>query len=106
MRPVIQRKTVPCTRSSVASSATKPSAMRQYRLRYHTCSGIGELVPGPPDGEDVLRIARVGFDLLPQPLDHGIHAAFRDVRLLRPHALEQHLAREHDAGMPGEEIQH
>src|SRR5262245_56146324 len=102
MRPVIHRKIPPCTTSSVASRQTKPSAMRKYRLRYQTRSGIGgELVSRAPDGDQVLRLARVGLDLLAQPFHQRVDAALGDMRLCRPDALEQHLAGEHDARMRG-----
>src|SRR5262249_58850377 len=68
MRSVIQRKSSPWMRSSAASRATNPSAMRQYRLRYQRNSDIGELVSRAPDGQDEPREIRIQLDLPPDAL--------------------------------------
>src|SRR5688572_18625135 len=88
IRPVIQRNTTPCIARRVASKVTNPNAILKYRLRYQMGSDIGELVPRAPDGEDQLRIPRVGFDLLANPLDERVDAAFGHVRVDAPDALE------------------
>src|SRR6184192_2160382 len=79
--------------------------MRQYRLRYQRRSGIGELVAGSPDGEDVARLGRIGFDLLAQPLDQRVDASLGDVRVPAPHALDQRVAAEDDAAAARQHVE-
>src|SRR5688572_28646580 len=91
--------------SSDASSATKPNAMRQYRLRYQTGSDIGELVSRAPHGQHEARLGGIVLDLAPHPLDERVHAALGDVRVVSPDFLHQRVAAEHDAAVAGEQIQ-
>src|SRR5262245_36725029 len=89
IRSVIQRKNSPCAASISARNATSPSAIRQYRLRYHTSSDIGRLVPAAPDGQDDRRIRGVLFDLLSQALHERVDAAHGDERRFLPRPAEK-----------------
>src|SRR5712691_2438276 len=99
-------KSAPCAPSISARNATRPTAMRQYRLRYQVVlapsrvegSDIGCLVARTPHGEDHFRLRRILFDLLPQPLDQRVHAADGDKRLVLPDTGQKRLAAEDDAG--------
>src|SRR5262245_18667077 len=104
-RSVSHRYIRPCASSRIASSAKKPNAMRQYRLRYHTGSDIAELVAGAPHRQDEARLRRVGLDLPPHPLDERVHAALGDVRLVAPDAPHERVAAEHDAAIAREQVE-
>src|SRR4051812_8680521 len=71
IRSLVQMKSAPCATSMSARNATRPTAMRQYRLRYQVgrMLDIGGFVPGAPHGEDDRRLRRIGLDFLPEPLD-------------------------------------
>src|SRR5882672_11281783 len=94
MRSLVQMKSAPCATSISARNDTRPTAMRQYRLRYHGLVPlyISGLVAGAPHGEDDGRIRRVLFDLFPQALDERVHASHGHERLVLPDAGEERLA--------------
>ncbi len=64
-----------------------------------------ELVAHPVNGEDVLRVARVGLDLLAQPGHVHVDGARRRHRVVAPHLVEQLLARERRAAVLDEVAQ-
>src|SRR5262247_4032802 len=94
----------PCATSMSARKATSPTAMRQYRLRYHTVLVPSEveglniccLISRAPHGKNHFRLRRVPLDLFPQPLDQGVHAANGDERLVLPDPAEERLPAEDD----------
>src|ERR687888_1244112 len=102
---VSQRNSAPCASSSTASSATKPTPMRQYRLLYQMRSDIGELVSRAPHGQDQAGLRGFVLELLAEALYERIDAAGRDVRVVAPHALHERLAAEHDPAIAREQIQ-
>src|SRR4051794_1120870 len=101
---VNQTNNAPCATSSTASSATKPTPIRQYRLRYQLRSDIGELVSRAPHGEDQARLGGFVLELLAQPLHQRIDAAHRDMRVVAPDALHERFAAEHDPAVAREQI--
>src|SRR4051812_19074494 len=105
MRSVSQRNTTIWTRSTTASRVMNPNAMRQYRLRYHTGSDIGELVARTPHGQDEAGLGPVVLDLAAHALDQRVHTPIGDVRVTAPHPLHQRFTAEHDAGIAGQQIQ-
>ena len=58
-----------------------------------------ELISEPVHGEDVLRVARVVFELLPQPGDVDVDGPRRRHRVVAPHLVEQLVARQRGAAM-------
>src|SRR5258705_7590797 len=107
MRSLVQMKSAPCATSISARNDTRPTAMRQYRLRYHGLVPlyIRGLVAGAPDGEYDRGIRRVLFDLLTQALDQRVHASHGHERLVLPDAGEKRLAGEDDAGVEEQHVE-
>src|SRR6185295_17977284 len=54
---------------------------------------VTEAVPNAAHGEDVLRLLRVGLELLAQVADVDVYGARISVGRVAPHAREQHVAR-------------
>src|SRR4051795_9886117 len=96
---VNQTNSAACARSSTASSATKPTPIRQYRLLYQLRSDIGEFVSRAPHGEDQPGFGRFVLELLAQAFHQRIDAAHGDVGVVAPDALHQRFAAEHDAAI-------
>src|SRR5262245_32340746 len=105
---VIQRKSPASATSISARNATRPSAMRQYRLRYQDGEeplDIGGFVPGTPDGQDHRGVSRIGFDLLAKPFDQRIDASHGDERLVLPHFAQKSFTAEDNAGVGDEHVE-
>src|SRR5262245_44036019 len=98
-------KSAPCATSISARKATRPTAMRQYRLRYQTVLDICRLISRAPHGKNHFRFPRVLLDLFPEPLDQRIHAAHGDEGLILPDPAEERLAAEDDARAGKEDVQ-
>ena len=64
-----------------------------------------ELVAHAVDGEDVLRMARIWLDLLPQPGDVDVDGARRRHRVVAPDFVEQLVARQRGAAVLDEVAQ-
>src|SRR5262245_48062736 len=103
----------PCATSISARKATRPTAIRQYRLRYHAVLvpsaveglNISCLVSRAPHRENHFRLRRIPLGLFPQPLDQGVHAAHGDERLILPDPTEERLPAEHDARAGKEHVE-
>src|SRR2546421_11141755 len=102
---VSQRNSAPCATSSTASSATKPTPMRQYRLLYQLRSDIGEFVSRAPHGKDQSGLGRFVLELLAETLHQGVDAAHGDVRVVAPDALHERFAAEHDSPIARQQVQ-
>src|SRR5215203_3004089 len=97
MRSVIQRKMPPSAASMMARKAMRPSAMRQYRLRYQRGLDICRFIACSPHGQNDLRLRGIALDLLAHPLDQRVHAPHRHEGLILPDLAEERFATEHDA---------
>src|SRR4051812_33399234 len=90
MRSLVQMNSAPCATSIRARNATRPTAMRQYRLRYQVgrMLDVGRFVAGAPYREDHRRLRRALLDLLAEPLDEGVDAAHGDEGLILPDSAQ------------------
>ena len=68
-------------------------------------SDVGEFVAESPDGQDVLRIIHVLFDLRAQAADMNIHGAVGDKRIVAPDMVENLVSGINLAGILGQEEQ-
>ena len=64
-----------------------------------------EQITGAALRPDVLRLARIGLDLAPQPEDLDIDGAVVHLGAMEPREVEQLLAREHPARRGAERLQ-
>ena len=78
----------------VAIRVTGGSAIHRRRhptprlLSHRIQSSPGKLISHPVDGEDVLWVARIGFDLLAQPRDVDVDGARRWHGVVAPHLVQ------------------
>lgn len=62
-------------------------------------SSTDEFVAEAVDGQNKLRVARIGFELSPQPSDVNVNGARRGHRVVAPHFVQQLIPRDSRAAM-------
>src|SRR5690606_21036922 len=90
-----------------SSSSTSPgrgsnTVTRFLRTAFRWPLDRHKSIPVPPDGQDPTRAGGILFDLLAQPADVDVYGARVHGEIVAPHLAQEGVAREDDAGMPGE----
>src|SRR5205823_6204693 len=84
--------------ASCCTALTSPS---RIDLHLHLLVAV----PDAADGDDALGMTRVVLDLRPQPLHVHVERLRVAVVVRPPHAIDQHVTREHASGIGEEQLE-